>query len=293
MIYEFMEAEKADFPIRFMARRLEVSTSGFYDWRKRRTSPCERWVADRRLTETIKAIHARSRGTYGSPRVWAELRLGMGVRVGRKRVERLMRLAGITGVYRRKATGRRPKRVGEVSADLVDRKFDTDRPDRLWMADITEHPTCEGTVYLAVVLDAWNREIIGWSIAGHLRAEIVCDAFEMARWKRRPQPGTGLIHHSDHGTQYTSWAFGKTLRESKVLKSMGSVGDAYDNAVVESFFSTLQKELLDRRRWETRHQLGQAIFEYIEGWYNPERRHSYNNQQSPVHYRHQHQKLVA
>ena len=130
-----------------------------------------------------------------------ELRLGMGIRVGRKRVERLMRLAGITGVYRRKANGRRPKRVGEVSADLVDRQFDTDGPDRLWMADITEHPTREGTVYLAVVLDAWNREVIGWSIADHLRAEIVCDAFEMARWKRRPQPGTGLVHHSDHGGQ--------------------------------------------------------------------------------------------
>ncbi len=291
MIYWFMEEEKAEFPVRFMASRLGVSTSGFYDWRKRQNCPSERWVEDQRLTETIKAIHARSRGTYGSPRVWAELRHGMGIRVGRKRVERLMRLAGITGIYRRKATGRRPKRVGEVSADLVDREFDTDRPDRLWMSDITEHPTGEGTVYLAVVLDAWNREVIGWSIANHLRAEIVCDAFEMARWKRRPQPGTGLIFHSDHGTQYTSWAFGKKLRDTKILKSMGSIGDAYDNAVVESFFSTLQKELLDRRRWETRQQLSQAIFEYIEGWYNTERRHSYNNQQSPVNYRHQ--QLVA
>lgn len=292
MIYEFMEVEKADFPVRFMASRLGVSTSGFYDWRKRQGCPSRRWVADQRLTETIRAVHARSRGTYGSPRIWAELRLGMGIRVGRKRVERLMRQAGIAGVYRRKAAGGRPKPAGRVSADLVDRQFDTDRPDRLWMADITEHPTGDGTVYLAVVLDAWNREIIGWSVANHLRAEIVCDAFEMARWRRRPQPGTGLIHHSDHGPQYTSWAFGKTLRETKILKSMGSVGDAYDNAVVESFFSTLQKELLDRRRWETRHQLSQAIFEYIEGWYNPERRHSYNNQQSPVNYRHQHE-LVA
>ena len=291
MIYWFMEEEKAEFPVRFMASRLGVSTSGFYDWRKRQSCPSERWVEDQRLTETIKAIHARSRGTYGSPRVWAELRHGMGIRVGRKRVERLMRLAGITGIYRRKASHRKRKVKGEVSADLVDRQFDTDRPDRLWMSDITEHPTDEGTVYLAVVLDAWNREVIGWSIANHIRAEIVCDAFEMARWKRRPQPGTGLIHHSDHGTQYTSWTFGKRLREAKILKSMGSIGDAYDNAVVESFFSTLQKELLDRRRWETRQQLSQAIFEYIEGWYNTERRHSYNNQQSPVNYRHQ--QLVA
>ena len=291
MIYEFMEEEKAEFPVRFMASRLGVSTSGFYDWRKRQSCPSERWVEDRRLTETIRSIHTRSRGTYGSPRVWAELRHGMGIRVGRKRVERLMRLAGITGIYRRKAPYRKRKVKGEVSADLVDRKFDTDRPDRLWMADITEHPTGEGTVYVAVVLDAWNREVIGWSIGDHIRAEIVCDAFEMARWKRRPQPGTGLIHHSDHGTQYTSWTFGKKLRDTKILKSMGSIGDAYDNAVVESFFSTLQKELLDRRRWETRHQLSLAIFEYIEGWYNPERRHSYNNQQSPVNYRHQ--QLVA
>ena len=228
MIYWFMEEEKAEFPVRFMASRLGVSTSGFYDWRKRQSCPSPRSVADARLTETIRSIHTRSRGTYGSPRVWAELRHGMGIRVGRKRVERLMRLAGITGIYRRKATGRRPKRVGEVSADLVDRQFDADRPDRLWMADITEHPTDEGTVYLAVVLDAWNREVIGWSIANHIRAEIVCDAFEMARWKRRPQPGTGLIHHSDHGTQYTSWTFGKKLRDTKILKSMGSIGDAYD-----------------------------------------------------------------
>ena len=291
MIYWFMEEEKAEFPVRFMASRLGVSTSGFYDWRKRQSCPSRRSVADARLTETIRSIHTRSRGTYGSPRVWAELRHGMGIRVGRKRVERLMRLAGITGIYRRKASHRKRRVKGEVSADLVDRQFDVNRPDRLWMSDITEHPTGEGTVYLAVVLDAWNREVIGWSIANHIRAEIVCDAFEMARWKRRPQPGSGLIHHSDHGTQYTSWTFGKKLRDSKILKSMGSIGDAYDNAVVESFFSTLQKELLDRRRWETRQQLSQAIFEYIEGWYNTERRHSYNNQQSPVNYRHQ--QLVA
>ena len=288
MIYEFMEAEKADFPIRFMAKHLDVSTSGFYDWRKRRTRPSRRAVADSRLTEAIRAIHTRSRGTYGSPRIWAELRHGMGIRVGRKRVERLMRLVGIAGITRRRSgCGRKRRNAGEISADLVERQFDTDRPDRLWAADITEHPTGGGTVYLAVVMDAWNREIIGWSIADHIRAELVCDALEMARWRRRPRPESGLIHHSDHGSQYTSWAFGKKLREAGILKSMGSIGDAYDNAVVESFFATLQTELLDRQQWETRQQLSTAIFEYIEGWYNTERRHSHNNYQSPVNYRHQ------
>ena len=291
MIYGFMEAEKARFPIRFMARRLEVSTSGFYEWRKRRISPSQRTIEDARLTETVRVIYERSRGTYGSPRVWAELRYGLGIRVGRKRVERLMRLAGISGITRRK--GYRRRRVsGPIAADLVQRQFSPSCPDRLWLSDITQHPTREGTVYLAVVMDAWNREVIGWSITNHLRAEIVCDAFDMARWRRQPQPGSGLVCHSDHGSQYTSWAFGKKLRQAGILKSMGTIGDALDNAVVESFFATLQTELLDRYRWETRHQLSVAIFEYIEGWYNPERRHSYTNHQSPVNYRHQHE-LVA
>ena len=152
-------------------------------------------MADARLTETIRRVFERSRGTYGSPRVWAELRHGMGIRVGRKRVERLMRLAGIAGVTRRKTTYRRRRRVGEVSADLVDRQFSPTEPDRLCLADITQHPTRGGIVYLAVVMDAWNREVIGWSIANHIRAQIVCDAFEMARWRRRPRPQSGLVHH--------------------------------------------------------------------------------------------------
>ena len=202
-----------------------MSTSGFYDWRKRRTVLSERCVADARLTDTIRRVFERSRGTYGSPRVWAELRHGLGIRVGRKRVERLMLLAGIAGVTRRKTTYRRRRRVGEVSADLVDRQFSPTEPDRLWLADITQHPTRGGIVYLAVVMDAWNREVIGWSIANHIRAQIVCDAFEMARWRRRPRP-------LEPG-QYTCWAFGKKLRQAGILKSMGSVGDAYDNAAVD------------------------------------------------------------
>lgn len=294
MIFRFMDANKADFPIRFMADRLDVSTSGFYEWRHRQSNPCQRAREDAELTETICEIHERSRGTYGSPRVWADLRFGSDIRVGRKRVERLMRQAGIAGVTRRRkshTTRRNPHAL--PSDDLVNRVFDVDGPDRLWISDITEHPTMKGKLYLAVVLDAWNRECIGWSITDHLRSEMVCDAFDMATWRRRPDPSSGLIHHADHGTQYTSWVFGQRLREAGILGSMGTVGDALDNAMAESFFATLQVELLDRRTWTTRAELAQAIFEYIEGFYNPERRHSRLDYHSPVQYRQRHHTTIS
>jgi putative transposase len=166
----------------------------------------------------------------------------------------------------------------------VCRRFHPDGPDRLWVADITEHPTREGKVYVAVVLDAWSRRVIGWSIADHLRTELVVDALDMACWRRKPEPDSGLIHHADHGTQYTSWAFGQRLRQAGLLGSMGTVGDALDNAMAESFFATLQLELLDRRDWQTRKELAQAIFEYIEAFYNPERRHTSINYLSPLAY---------
>ena len=280
-----MDANKADFPIRFMANRLGVSTSGFYEWRHRQSNPCRRACEDAELTETITEIWRQSRGTYGAPRIWAELRLGRGIRVGRKRVARLMRQAGIEGVYRRRRRGctrRDPDAV--PSDDLVCRQFHPDGPDRLWVSDITEHPTAEGKVYLAVVIDAWSRRVVGWSIADHLRSELVVDALDMAIWRRRPARDAELIHHSDHGTQYTSWAFGQRLRQAGLLGSMGSVGDALDNAMAESFFATLQLELLDRRRWETRHELAQAIFEYIEAFYNTQRRHSGLNYLTPIEY---------
>jgi len=283
-----MDANKADFPIRFMARHLGVSTSGFYEWRHRQLCPAARTVANARLTETIIEIWRQSRGTYGSPRVWAELRLGQGIRVGRGRVERLMRQAGIEGVYRRRRGGcTRRNPHATPSDDLVNRRFSVMGPDRLWVADITEHPTGEGKVYLAAVIDAWSRRVVGWSIADHLRSELVIDALEMAIWRRRPQPGA-TIHHADHGTQYTSWAFGQRLRAAGVLGSMGSVGDALDNAMAESFFGTLQLELLDRHRWTTRRQLAGAIFEWIEAFYNPQRRHSSIKNLSPIDYEHRH-----
>lgn len=259
-----------------------VSRAGFYAWRADPVS--ERDWADAALTNQILDIHRMSRRSYGSPRVHDELRLGEGIRCSRKRVERLMRQAGIAGIHRRRGRGctRRDPDV-ESSEDLVNRAFDPDGPNRLWMMDVTEHPTGDGKVYLAVVLDGFSRMVVGWSIASHMRAELVVDALQMAAWRRRPEEGQ-TVAHSDHGSQYTSWAFGRRMRSAGLLGSMGSVGDAYDNAVVESFFGTLQRELLDEHRWRTRDQLAAAIFEWIEAWYNPKRRHSYCGGLSPADY---------
>jgi transposase InsO family protein len=233
--FAFIEAEKANFPITVMCRVLGVTPSGFHAWCGR--PPSERSLADAALTATIRAIHAESRGTYGSPRVHAELRLGHGVACGRSRVERLMAAAGLVGVHRRRRHGCTRRDDTATSAeDLVKRVFGVTGRDRLWLADITEHHTWEGKVYLAVVIDAFSRRVVGWSIADHLRAELVCDALDMAVWTRRP--GAGAIHHSDHGCQYTSYAFGRRLRDAGLLGSMGSVGDCYDNAAAESFFAT-------------------------------------------------------
>ena len=271
------ELAARDVLVAVTCRVLQVSTSGYYEWRGR--APSVRAVADAALTVQIREIHADSRATYGVPRVHAELRLGCGVRCGRKRIARLMRIAGLRGIYVRRR--RRGCPAPPVHDDLVRRRFVADAPDRLWLTDITEHPTREGKVYLAAVLDVYGRRVVGWSIADHLRAELVTDALEMARWRRRPAPGQTVLH-SDRGSQYTSWAFGQRLRAAGLLGSMGRVGSAYDNAMMESFFSTLQRELLDRRSWTTRKELASAIFEWIEAWYNPRRRHSMIAMHSPV-----------
>jgi putative transposase len=224
--------------------------------------------------------------TYGSPRIHAELTLGLGLSVNLKRVARLMRQAGIQGLYRRRRRGctvRDPHAA--PSSDLVNRNFTVTEPNRLWVTDITEHPTAEGTVYCAAVMDAYSRMIVGWSIAGHMRTELVTDALGMAIIRRQPdkQPGdTQTILHSDHGSQYTSWAFGQRLRAAGLLASMGTVGDCYDNAMMESFWGTMQLELLDTKEWRTRDELANAIFEWIECWYNPKRRHSSNGMHSPA-----------
>jgi putative transposase len=258
-------------------RVLRVSTSGYYEWRGR--APSAREQTDRALSAQIVAIHQMSRGTYGAPRVHAELRLGRGVRCGRKRVARLMRRAGLQGSFRRRGHGRRP--APAVHDDLVQRRFVAEAPDRLWLTDITEHPTREGKVYCACVLDVYSRRIVGWSIADHARSELVVDALEMARWRRSPER---TVVHSDRGSQYTSWAFGHRLRAAGLLGSMGRVASAVDNAMMESFFGSMQLELLDRRTWTTRAELASAIFEWIEGWYNPSRRHTALDDLSPADY---------
>ena len=274
-----MSAHQAFYPIATMCRVLEVSTSGYYAWRNR--GPSRRAQENSVLWERIKAIHARSRGTYGSPRIHAELKAD-GVKVGHNRVARLMRETGIEGVSRRRrwnTTKRDPE--AQPAADLVEREFRSDAPDRLWVADITYVPSQAGFIYLAVVVDAFSRRAVGWAMAGHLRTELVLHALEMAIWQRRPR---GVIHHSDHGAQYTSIEFGKRCRESGVRPSMGSVGDCYDNALCESFFATLECELLDRQAFASRAEARLAVFEFIEGWYNPHRRHSALGYTSPVDY---------
>lgn len=282
-----MKAHQAIFPTATMCRVLEVSTSGYYAWLKRPESIRAR--RDRELSERIRHIHKRSKGTYGAPRVHAEMR-EEGVLVGRKRVARLMRQEGLQGVSRRRKvkTTVRDRDV-RPAPDLVDRNFSADEPNRLWVADITYIPTGEGFLYLAVVLDAFGRLVVGWSIENHLRAELVVAALEMALAQRRP---SDVIHHSDQGSQYTSVAFGKRCTKAGVRPSMGSVGDCFDNALCESFFATLECELLDREDFATRRQARLAIFEFIESWYNRHRRHSSLDYLSPQAFEARHQLLT-
>jgi putative transposase len=261
---------------------MKVSTSGFYQWKAQPVS--DRDWDDAVLTNTIVDIHRMSRRSYGSPRVHSELRLGLDTFCSRKRVERLMRQAGVAGIYRRRGHGCTKRDADAVpNQDLVGRQFDPDGPDRLWVMDVTEHPTDTGKLYCAVVLDAFSRRVVGWSIADHIRSELVVDALQMAIWRRQPPEHT-TIAHSDHGSQYTSWAFGRRLRSAGLLGSMGSIGDCFDNSVAESFFGSLQLELLDEHHWHSREQLALAIFDWIEAWYNPRRRHSYCDMLSPIDY---------
>ena len=274
-----MKAEGERFSIATMSRVLQVSRSGFYAWSGR--SPSRRSREDEELGGRIKLIHEGSRGTYGAPRIHAEL-VASGRRVGRKRVARLMRENGLCGVSRRKWTTTTVQdRAAKVAPDLVKRDFLATRPNELWVADITYVPTWERFLYVAVVLDAWSRRVVGWAFAIHLRVELVLGALRMAVRRRQPR---AVIHHSDRGSQYTSVAFGDRCREAGVRPSMGSVGDAYDNAMCESFFATLECELLDRSHFHSPEEAERAVFEFIEGWYNPRRRHSALHYNSPIEY---------
>jgi putative transposase len=272
-----VRAHQAEYPVKTMCRVLEVSRSGYYAWLGRDASP--RAVANAGLRKKIEAIHKESDGTYGAPRVHAELK-SEGNGASRNRVARVMREAGIEGVSRRKRK-RTTVRVEEArpAPDLVERDFTATGPDQLWVADITYVPTWTGFLYLAIVLDAWSRRVVGWAMETHLRTELVLKALEMAVWQRKP---AGVIHHSDQGSQYTSVAFGRRCEEMGVRPSMGSVGDAYDNAMAESFFASLECELIARHSLRTQAEGRMAIFRYIEGWYNPRRRHSALNYESPV-----------
>jgi putative transposase len=261
-----------------LSRVLGVSPSGFYAWAKRPLS--KRCEADAALTAKIRTAHAASRGTYGAPRIQADL-LAAGIRASLKRVARLMRSAGVAGVSRRKGTITTIRDSGRQAPDLVNRNFVAEKPNQLWVADITYIPTWAGFLYLAVVLDTFSRRIVGWSMALTLHTQMVLDALNMALLTRRPG---GVIHHSDQGSQYTSIEFGKRCREAGVRPSMGSVGDAYDNAMAESFFATLECELLDRRRFRTQAKARMAVFEFIEGFYNSYRRHSSLGYLSPIEY---------
>jgi putative transposase len=283
--YRLIDQEKAHHTVSRLARVLGVARAGYYAWTSRPASA--RMLADQALTDQIRQIHARSRGTYGAPRVHAELRLGLDVHVGRKRVARLMRAAGLQGCHRRRLRGLTRRDPDAVPApDLVERNFTPPGPDRLWVADITQQRTDQGWLYLAVVLDGFSRRIVGWSMADHLRTELVIDALDMAIAQR--QPAAGLIHHTDHGCQYTSLAFGRRLQRAGLVASMGTIGDALDNAVAESFFATLECELLDRYDWPTRQALRTAVFDFIEVFYNRQRRHSTLDYLTPVDYEHQH-----
>jgi putative transposase len=276
--FRFVERGRADHRVRTMCRLLGVSASGYWAWRGR--APSARSLGDAELLAKIRAIHKASRGIYGVPRVHAELRES-GVRCGRKRVARLMRQAGLVGVHRRRF--RHPSARDEATtraADLVERRFERRAPDRLWVADITYLPTRAGYLYLAAIVDAWSRLVVGWAMAGHLRATLVSAALAMALARR--QPDAGLVHHSDHGTQYRSLAFGRRLAEAGIAASMGSRGDAYDNALAESFFASLETELIKRSDWRTPDEAFGAAVDYIEVFYNQQRRHSALGYLSPA-----------
>jgi putative transposase len=271
------------YPVHTMCRLLEVSTSGYYAWLERR--PSKRSRSDATLLKRIRQIHASSKSTYGMPRILAAL-ARQGIHVSGKRVARLMRQAGLRGVSRRRwiVTTQRNERA-RPAPDLVQRHFHADRPNMLWVADATYIPTLAGFLYLAVVLDVFSRRVVGWAMAAHLRTELMLAALDMALLQRRPQ---AVIHHSDQGCQYTSLAFGKRCRQMGVQPSMGTVGDCFDNAMCESFFATLECELLARHRFQTRDEAQTAVFEFIEGWYNTSRLHSSIGYLSPIEFERKH-----
>ena len=293
MTYRFIAAEKVNHAVALLCRVLRVSRSGFYAWRTR--EPSARSVADDQLASRIAAIHAGSRGTYGAPRIHAEL-AEQGVRVSRRRIARLLRELGLEGVSRRRRRRTTiPDPARPPAPDLVARDFSATGPDQKWFADLTYVRSGEGYLYLAVVMDAWSRRIVGWSMRDDMKAELVLDALGMAVTMRRPDEDGRLIHHSDRGGQYASLAVGRTLRESGILASMGARGSALDNAACESVISAIKCELVNRRSFRSREEARMACFDYIEAFYNPRRRHSALGYLAPAEFerRHHQQRALA
>jgi transposase InsO family protein/transposase-like protein len=266
---------------------LGVSKSGYYEWRHR--APSKRAIRHAWLTDLIGQIHQASHGTYGRPRVHAELVLGHGITVGHNTVALLMRRAALQGLPAHRPAKRVPAVV--TVTDLVKRNFNRDAPNQLWVTDITEHPTREGKLYCCVVLDAFSRRVVGWALDSRQRADLATNALGMAIDSRGAVDGA--IIHGDHGTQFTSWSFTQRARSAGLLPSLGTVGDPYDNAVVESFWARMQVELLNRKRWNTRVELANAIFEYIEGFHNRRRRHSALGWQAPLDFENNHHRQPA
>jgi len=280
MCFRLIDAKRAQHPVSLLCSVLGVSRAGYYAWKDRPASPRRR--RDDELLALIRQIHDESEGSYGWPRMHAELR-HRGVRISRKRVARLMREAGLSGLLVRRR-GRTTVRVPGVrpAPDLVGRDFNPSEPNRLWAADLTEIQTWEGTLYLAAIIDCYSRRCVGWAMAEHMRAELVVEALEMAVGQRKPEPG--LIHHSDQGSQYTALIFGQRCHQAGIDRSMGARGCALDNAVSEAFFASLKKEKLNRRAWPTRQAARNAVFAWIEGWYNRRRLHSTLGYLSPADY---------
>lgn len=273
-------------PIEVTCRVAGVSVSGFYMWRTRK--PSARSVRHAMVAEVIRQVHDESRQTYGARRVHAELTLGRKMIVARCTVELVMRRLGLAGLPGR---SKRRKIANSPSAeDLVNRDFARTEPNRLWLTDITEHPTREGKVYCAVVLDAFSRRVVGWSIDSSQTSNLVVNALGMAIENRQAEQ---VVIHSDHGTQYTSWAFTRRALDSGLVPSMGSIGDCYDNGQMESFWARMQVELLNRKRWNTRLELANAIFEYLEIFHNRQRRHSALGMLSPIEYERRHADNLA
>jgi putative transposase len=281
-----VRTNQAQYPIAIQCRVLELSVSGYYAWLHRETSRRQR--EDDGIAEVILGIYHDSDRTYGAARIHADLRLAHDIRVSRKRVARLMREYGLAGVHRRRwiVTTVREKRA-RPAPDLVNRNFTATAPNQLYVADITYIPTWSGFLFLAVVVDAFSRKVVGWAMDTNMRSQLIIRALEMAMKQRKAR---GVIHHSDQGSQYTSFDFGERCKKFGVRPSMGSVGDCYDNAMCESFFATLECELLDRTSFRNPREAELEIFRFIEGWYNTRRRHSSISYCSPNEYEQQYQR---